>query len=90
MKTINDLTGVDFEECVDPVTDELTNAPQIAMLVGKVEELAKLFYNGTFVSANFVTYLSYYIKRNTVDNTTQQLETFGAQVLSNINLKLNE
>lgn len=90
MKTINDLTGVDFEECVDPVTDELTNAPQIAMLVEKVEELAKLFYNGTFVSANFVTYLSYYIKRNTVDNTTQQLETFGAQVLSNINLKLNE
>lgn len=90
MKTIEELTGVDFEECVDPVTDELTNIPQIAMLIGKVEELAKLFYNGTFVSADFITYLSFYIKRNTIDNTTQQLENFGAQVLSNINLKLNE
>jgi hypothetical protein len=90
MKNINDLTGVDFEECVDPVTDQLTNIPQIAVLVEKVEEIAKLFYNGSFVSTNFITYLSYYLRRNTIDNTMQQLETFGAQVLSNINLKLNE
>ena len=90
MRNINDLTQIDYEECIDPASDQLTVIPNIVEVVSKVEELAKLFYNGSFVSANFISYLSYYMKRKTLDNTTQQLESFGAQVLSNINLKLNE
>ncbi len=90
MRNINDLTRIDYEECIDPASDQLTVIPNIVEVVSKVEELAKLLYNGTFVSADFISYLSFFMKRKTLDNTTQQLESFGAQVLLNINLKLNE
>ena len=90
MKNINELTNDDFEECVDPVTIQLTSHPQIIELIDKVDELAKIYYNGNFVSADFVSALGIYISSKTDNNTTQQLESFGAEVLSNINLKLNE
>lgn len=90
MKHINELTIFDYEQCIDSASNALNSMPEIIEFIEKVEEIAKLFYNGSFVSTNFITYLSYYLRRNTIDNTTQQLETFGAQVLSNINLKLNE
>ena len=90
MKHINELTIFDYEQCIDSASNALNSIPEIIEFIEKVEEIAKLFYNGSFVSTNFITYLSYYLRRNTIDNTTQQLETFGAQVLSNINLKLNE
>lgn len=90
MRNINDLTGVDFEECVDPVTDQLSSTPQIVQLIHKVEELSKMYYNGSFVSADFISALGSYMIAETSDNTTQQLESFGAEILSNINVKLNE
>lgn len=90
MKNINELTGIDYEECVDPASDQITRIPQIAELVEKVEEIAKLYYNGSFVSADFISALNVYMQTKVSEATPQELENFGSEVLSNINLKLNE
>lgn len=90
MKHINELTLLDYEHCVDSAEDSLVFMPEIIEFLDTVDQLSKMHYNSNFVSATFITDLIQFIVLKTQENTPQQLETFGAQVLSNINLKLNE
>lgn len=90
MKHINELTIFDYEQCIDSTSEALDSMPEIIEFIDKLDQLCKMHYNSNFVSATFITDLTGFILSKTQENTPQQLESFGAQVLSNINLKLNE
>jgi hypothetical protein len=80
MKTISDLTTDDFEHCIDSLANPIP--VPVNLLIEKVEEFAKIRYNGVSVSNDFIQDINNYIGSDATD--------LANGILNNINGKLYE
>lgn len=80
MKTITDLTPLDFEDCIDSLPNVIPVPVEI--LIEKVEEFAKKYYNNGLVSNNFIQDLNNFIGADATE--------LSSAILNNINGKLYE
>lgn len=80
MKTIEELTIKDFEDCIDSLPDAIPIP--IDFLIEKVEQFAKLRYNGESISTDFIQDLNNLIRTDSTE--------LGTAILNNINGKLHE